>query len=58
MILLPDDTKTNSDCRIEWADGGVERDVEDTQKKVDDIVDRFIRSSGNGTDTNQDVDPV
>ncbi len=48
VILLPDDTKTNSDCRLEWADGGVERDVEETQQKIGEIVDRFIRSSGSG----------
>ncbi|MEP5700407.1 MAG: hypothetical protein ABJN43_17405, partial [Sneathiella sp.] len=48
VILLPDDTKTNSDCRLEWADGGVERDVEDTQEKIGEIIDRFIRSGGSG----------
>ncbi len=58
VILLPDDTKTDGDCRIEWADGGVDRELEDTHKKVNDIVDRFIRSSGSGTETHQDLDPV
>ncbi|OUR75767.1 hypothetical protein A9Q83_16705 [Alphaproteobacteria bacterium 46_93_T64] len=46
VILLPDDTKTNGDCRIEWADGGVEREISDTTKKVEEIINRFIRSSG------------
>ena len=42
VILLPDDTKTNSDCRIEWADGGVERELSDTLVKLEEIVNRFI----------------
>lgn len=42
VILLPDDTKTNSDCRIEWADGGVEREMNDTLIQLDEIVSRFI----------------
>ncbi len=42
VILLPDDTKTNSDCRIEWADGGVERELSDTEQKLEEIVNRFI----------------
>lgn len=44
VILLPDDTKTGSDCRVEWADGGVERDLEETRQKIEEIVDRFLRS--------------
>jgi len=47
VILLPDETKTNGDCRIEWADGGVEREISDTNDKVDEIINRFIRSGGN-----------
>jgi len=45
IILLPDDTKTNSDCRVEWADGGVERDMTSTIQKIEEIVNRFISSS-------------
>lgn len=45
IILLPDDTKQNSDCRIEWADGGVERELSDTSSKLEEIINRFISSS-------------
>ncbi len=45
IILLPEDTLNGSDCRIEWADGGVERNLEDTSKKVASIVDRFIKAN-------------
>ena len=44
IILLPDDTKTNSDCRIEWADGGVDREITDTTVKLEEIINRFINS--------------
>ncbi len=44
VILLPDDTKTNSDCRIEWADGGVDREISDTTNKLEEIINRFINS--------------
>ncbi|GLQ05849.1 FliH/SctL family protein [Sneathiella chinensis] len=49
IILLPDETKTGSDCRIEWADGGVERNLAETQQKIAEIVDRFVRSGGQET---------
>ncbi|WP_025898313.1 FliH/SctL family protein [Sneathiella glossodoripedis] len=42
VILLSDDTKTQSNCRIEWADGGVERELTDTEQKLEEIVNRFI----------------
>ncbi|WP_169542893.1 FliH/SctL family protein [Sneathiella aquimaris] len=47
VILLPDDTKQNADCRVEWADGGVEKNLDDTREKISEIVDRFVRSGGN-----------
>lgn len=45
IILLPDDTKSGSDCRIEWADGGVEKDFKSTSEKIGEIIDRFVRSN-------------
>lgn len=45
IILLPDDSLTGSDCRIEWADGGVERNLENTTQKISKIIDRFIRTN-------------
>lgn len=44
IILLPDDTLSGGDCRIEWADGGVERNIEETTKKIEAVIDRFVRS--------------
>ena len=44
IILLPDEKLSGSDCRIEWADGGVERDLNTTIKQMETIVERFLRS--------------
>jgi flagellar assembly protein FliH len=44
VILLPDETKSGSDCRVEWADGGVERDLATTIAHIEEIIDRFVRA--------------
>ena len=50
LILLPDDTKHGGDCRIEWADGGTERRLEDIQQRLESVINRFIRSTGKTND--------
>jgi flagellar assembly protein FliH len=42
IIVLPDDTKQGSDCRVEWADGGAERSISDTNEQVETVIQRFI----------------
>ncbi len=44
IILVPDEVLLGGDCRIEWADGGVERNMDETLKQMENIVDRFIRT--------------
>ncbi len=44
LILLPDDTKSGANCRVEWADGGVEKDMTQLQEKVSEIVNRYVGS--------------
>ena len=53
LILLPDEMKQGGDCRIEWADGGAERNIEDIRRKMDGVVSRFIHSSTTAND--QDI---
>lgn len=49
VILLPDDGLQGADCRVEWADGGVERSIETLDRQIDDAVSRYVRSnSGQG----------
>jgi flagellar assembly protein FliH len=44
VILLPDDNLQGADCRVEWADGGVEREIEALDRRIDEAVSRFVRS--------------
>jgi flagellar assembly protein FliH len=44
LILLPDDSKTGANCRVEWADGGVEKDIAEITEKVSEIVNRYVSS--------------
>ncbi len=38
VVVLADETIALGDCRIEWADGGIERNVQTTWKNVEDTV--------------------
>lgn len=44
VVILADDQLGPSDCRIEWADGGVERDVRTLWEEIDKILsaDRIV----------------
>jgi len=43
IIMLPDPALTASDCRVEWADGGVERKIEEIQHRLNSIIDGFTQ---------------
>lgn len=42
IILLPEDTMQPSECRVEWADGGVERNIRDTENRLGAIINEFV----------------
>jgi len=42
LTVLADDTLASGDCRIEWAEGGVNRDLAATQSAIEDVVARYI----------------
>jgi flagellar assembly protein FliH len=42
LTVLADDTLASGDCRIEWAEGGVNRDRAATQSAIEDVVARYI----------------
>jgi flagellar assembly protein FliH len=42
LVVLSDDTIAAGDCRIEWADGGVNRDSAATLSAIDDVVGRYV----------------
>ena len=44
VILLGDDTIAPGDCRIEWADGGAERDMSQLAGNIDDSITRMVQA--------------
>ncbi|MBT4691217.1 MAG: hypothetical protein HN834_03530 [Rhodospirillaceae bacterium] len=41
VVLLAEDNMTGADCRVEWADGGAERNIEALFQKIDSAVGRY-----------------
>lgn len=46
IILLGDERIRGTDCRIEWADGGAEHDIDRLIREVEATVDRFLHGVG------------
>lgn len=42
LTVQPDDTLAPGDCRIEWADGGVNRDHAATLAAIEEVVSRYV----------------
>jgi flagellar assembly protein FliH len=42
LVVLSDSAMAPGDCRIEWADGGVNRDQAATLASIDDVVGRYV----------------
>jgi len=42
LVVMPDAAMAPGDCRIEWADGGVNRDSAATLSAIDDMVGRYV----------------
>lgn len=42
VVLLADAETSGADCRMEWADGGVERDTESVWRDIDACIDRLL----------------
>ncbi|MBL4601922.1 MAG: hypothetical protein JKY84_04190 [Emcibacteraceae bacterium] len=59
QIVLISDTMSNvSDCKVEWIDGGAERDFEELMKSIEETVQIFINApsdTDNGIDNNVGV---
>ncbi|USG60505.1 FliH/SctL family protein [Sneathiella marina] len=52
IILLPEEEMQPSECRVEWADGGVERDIQKIENKLTAIINEFV--GGNTDPSNLD----
>ncbi len=46
LVLLGDDAIPASDCRIEWADGGAERDIARLGEDIDATIERLAAARG------------
>jgi flagellar assembly protein FliH len=42
VVLIADDEMGESDCRVEWADGGVEREAGRIWRSIEDALTRYI----------------
>lgn len=58
IVLLPDDALDGADCRIEWADGGVERDQALLSRQIDEAVDRYLHSEFDVAPPKERTDPA
>jgi flagellar assembly protein FliH len=44
LIVLAEPDIQTGDCRIEWADGGVNRDRSATEAAIDEAVARYVKA--------------
>lgn len=42
IVLFPDDQLNDTDCRVEWADGGAERNLDDMWAQIDTALQRMM----------------
>jgi len=50
VIILVDETLGESDCRVEWADGGAERDIARSWRDIDTAISRALTALNDGTE--------
>jgi flagellar assembly protein FliH len=52
IVVLPDAAMPETDARIEWANGGVERNVADVWKEIEDAIERYLAMQPGATSAN------
>lgn len=50
VMIIPDQTISVGDCRMEWPDGGAERNIGDVMEKVEEAVERFLKDDRDDAD--------
>jgi flagellar assembly protein FliH len=50
VIILVDETLGESDCRVEWADGGAERDIARSWRDIDSAISRALVALNDGNE--------
>ncbi|NIR46314.1 MAG: flagellar assembly protein FliH, partial [Gemmatimonadetes bacterium] len=46
VVLLTSQTLDEIDCRVEWADGGAERNTEGLWQEIDRVIERTLKAGG------------
>lgn len=46
VVLIADEKMAESDCRVEWADGGVERDAGQIWRTIEEALTRYLAVEG------------
>ena len=46
VVLIADDEMGESDCRVEWADGGVEREAGRIWRAIEEALNRYLAADG------------
>ena len=46
VVLIGDDAMGESDCRVEWADGGVEREAGRIWRAIEEALNRYLAADG------------
>lgn len=46
VVLIGDDKMADSDCRVEWADGGIERDSNQIWRTIEDAINQYLAAEG------------
>lgn len=54
VVLLPDAELSGTDCRMEWADGGVDRKTEDIWSDLDAAIARLLQAPDHAADSLSD----
>ena len=52
LVVLAEPEIALGDCRIEWADGGIDRDSAAIAAAIDEAVARYINARRSGADAN------
>lgn len=55
IVLLGEPEMADGDCRVEWADGGAERDISALETRIAEAVERFV---GDDSHTQTTPEPV
>lgn len=51
VMIVPDPEIANSNCRIEWADGGIERDAAEIEAQLEEIFSRYFPGTAHAVQT-------